>query len=125
MPSSDERAEGSHLPQAAKVEVPEVRKNSDAAAELTRAGTGAENSLVQAHAVRRIHGVLGRGSAHPGFANRRKRSVEVRSGARESRDRAKKSGLPVNIMSGGSTGTYSLKRLTAIFPPQLPARSVR
>ena len=60
-----------------------------------------------------------------GFENRKKASMEVLGGARETRDLAKKAGLPVNIMSGGSTGTYSLKRLTAIFPPQLPARSVR
>jgi hypothetical protein len=33
---SDERAEGPYLPQAAQVEVPEMRKNSDATAELTR-----------------------------------------------------------------------------------------
>jgi hypothetical protein len=34
MPTSDERAEGAYLPQAAKVEMPEVRQSSDAAAEL-------------------------------------------------------------------------------------------
>jgi hypothetical protein len=36
MPSSDERAEGAYLPQAAKVEMPEVRQSSDAAAELNQ-----------------------------------------------------------------------------------------
>jgi hypothetical protein len=38
VPGSNERAEGSHLPQAAKMEVSEVRKNSDATAELTSCG---------------------------------------------------------------------------------------
>jgi hypothetical protein len=38
MSSSDERAEGTHLPQATKVEMPEVRSSSDAAAELDHAG---------------------------------------------------------------------------------------
>jgi hypothetical protein len=33
---SNERAEGPYLPQAAQVEVPEMRENSDATAELTR-----------------------------------------------------------------------------------------
>ena len=43
-----------------------------------------------------------------GFDTRRKRSMEVLAGARESRDLALKSGLPVNFMSGGSTGTYNI-----------------
>jgi hypothetical protein len=38
MPASDERAEGAYLPQAAKVEMPEVRESSDAAAELMPVG---------------------------------------------------------------------------------------
>jgi hypothetical protein len=38
MSTSDERAEGAYLPQAAKVEMPEVRQRSDAAAELKNAG---------------------------------------------------------------------------------------
>ncbi len=46
------------------------------------------------------------GAAHTkGFEARQKRSMEVLAGARESRDLAKKAGLPVNIMTGGSTGT--------------------
>jgi phage terminase small subunit len=38
MSTSDERAEGAYLPQAAKVEMPEVRQRSDAAAELMKVG---------------------------------------------------------------------------------------
>lgn len=55
------------------------------------------------------------GAAHTqGFANRQKRSMEVLSGVRESRDLAKKSGLPVNVMSGGSTGTYNIDHETGL-----------
>jgi D-serine deaminase-like pyridoxal phosphate-dependent protein len=49
-----------------------------------------------------------------GFANRKKRSMEMLAGARESRDLARKSGLPVNIMSGGSTGTYNIDHETGL-----------
>jgi D-serine deaminase-like pyridoxal phosphate-dependent protein len=49
-----------------------------------------------------------------GFENRRKRSMEVLAGVRESRDLAKKSGLPVDIMSGGSTGTYNIDHETGL-----------
>jgi hypothetical protein len=38
MSASDERVEGAHLPQAAKVEMPEVRQSADAAAELMAVG---------------------------------------------------------------------------------------
>ena len=55
------------------------------------------------------------GAAHTkGFENRRKRSTEVLAGVRESRDLAHKSGLPVNIMSGGSTGTYNIDHETGL-----------
>lgn len=55
------------------------------------------------------------GAAHTkGFENRRKGSMEVLAGARESRDLAKKSGLPVNIVSGGSTGTYNIDHETGL-----------
>jgi 3-hydroxy-D-aspartate aldolase len=43
-----------------------------------------------------------------GFEARQKKSMEVLAGARESKDLALKSGLPVNIMTGGSTGTYNI-----------------
>jgi len=49
-----------------------------------------------------------------GFENRKKHSMEVLGGARETRDLAKKSGLPVNIMSGGSTGTYNIDHETGL-----------
>lgn len=55
------------------------------------------------------------GAAHTkGFENRKKRSGEVLAGVRESRDFAKKAGLPVNIMSGGSTGTYNIDHETGL-----------
>lgn len=49
-----------------------------------------------------------------GFANRRKASMDVLAGARESRELALTSGLPVNIMSGGSTGTYNIDHETGL-----------
>jgi D-serine deaminase-like pyridoxal phosphate-dependent protein len=49
------------------------------------------------------------GAAHTkGFEQRKKASTDVLAGVRESRDLAKKAGIPVNIMSGGSTGTYNI-----------------
>ena len=49
------------------------------------------------------------GAAHTkGFEARQKKSMEVLAGARESKDLALKSGLPVNIITGGSTGTYNI-----------------
>src|SRR5436190_7514570 len=50
----------------------------------------------------------GRAAHTKGFDARKKFSMEVLSGVRESRDLAKKAGLPVNVMSGGSTGTYNI-----------------
>ncbi|MFN7997925.1 MAG: alanine racemase [Bryobacteraceae bacterium] len=53
--------------------------------------------------------------AYSGFAShtktweaRRKRSADDLAGVRETVALAKKSGLPVNIVSGGSTGTYNM-----------------
>ena len=40
--------------------------------------------------------------------------MDVLAGVRESRDLAKKAGLPVNIMSGGSTGTYNIDHQTGL-----------
>lgn len=55
------------------------------------------------------------GAAHTkGFEPRRRKSMEVLAGARESRDLAKKSGLPVNVMTGGSTGTYNIDHETGL-----------
>jgi 3-hydroxy-D-aspartate aldolase len=55
------------------------------------------------------------GAAHTkGFEARKKRSAEVLAGVRESRDLALKAGLPVNIMSGGSTGTYNIDHETGL-----------
>jgi len=49
------------------------------------------------------------GAAHTkGWETRRKKSEEDLAGARETVALAKKSGLPVNIVSGGSTGTYNI-----------------
>jgi 3-hydroxy-D-aspartate aldolase len=43
-----------------------------------------------------------------GFEARRKRSADDLAGVRETVALAKKSGLPVNFVSGGSTGTYNI-----------------
>jgi D-serine deaminase-like pyridoxal phosphate-dependent protein len=49
------------------------------------------------------------GSAHTKtWEARRKHSSEALGGVRETVDLARKSGLPVNIVSGGSTGTYNI-----------------
>ena len=55
------------------------------------------------------------GAAHTkGFEARKKKSMEVLAGVRESKDLALKAGLPVNIMSGGSTGTYNIDHETGL-----------
>jgi 3-hydroxy-D-aspartate aldolase len=56
----------------------------------------------------------GRAAHTKGFEARKKFSLEVLAGVRESRDLAKKAGLPVNIMSGGSTGTYNIDHETGL-----------
>jgi D-serine deaminase-like pyridoxal phosphate-dependent protein len=55
------------------------------------------------------------GAAHAkGFEARKKASLDVLAGVRESRDLASKSGLPVNVVSGGSTGTYNIDHETGL-----------
>ena len=55
------------------------------------------------------------GAAHTkGFEARKQKSMEVLAGVRESHDLAKKPGLPVNIISGGSTGTYNIDHETGL-----------
>ncbi len=55
------------------------------------------------------------GAAHTkGFEARKKRSMDVLAGVRESKDLALKAGLPVNIISGGSTGTYNIDHETGL-----------
>jgi D-serine deaminase-like pyridoxal phosphate-dependent protein len=49
-----------------------------------------------------------------GFEARKKKSMEVLAGVRETRDLAKKAGLPVNLISGGSTGTYNIDHETGL-----------
>jgi len=49
-----------------------------------------------------------------GFEARRKASMEVLAGVRESKALALKAGLPVNIVSGGSTGTYNIDHETGL-----------
>ena len=49
-----------------------------------------------------------------GFEARRKASMDVLAGARESKSLALKAGLPVNIMTGGSTGTYNIDHETGL-----------
>ena len=55
------------------------------------------------------------GAAHTkGFEARQKKSMEVLAGVRESKELALKAGLPVNIVSGGSTGTYNIDHGTGL-----------
>jgi D-serine deaminase-like pyridoxal phosphate-dependent protein len=55
------------------------------------------------------------GAAHTkGFEARQKKSAEVLAGVRESKELALKAGLPVNIVSGGSTGTYNIDHETGL-----------
>jgi D-serine deaminase-like pyridoxal phosphate-dependent protein len=55
------------------------------------------------------------GAAHTkGWEARRKKSEEDLAGARETVALAKKSGLPVNIVSGGSTGTYNIDQVNGL-----------
>src|SRR6476646_8362857 len=56
----------------------------------------------------------GRAAHNKGFEQRKKASMDVLGGVRESRDLAKKAGLPVNIMTGGSTGTYNIDHETGL-----------
>ena len=49
-----------------------------------------------------------------GFEARKKASMEVLAGVRESKELALKAGLPVKIMSGGSTGTYNIDHETGL-----------
>ena len=43
-----------------------------------------------------------------GFEARSEKSKQDMAGARETVDLCKKSGLPVNVFTGGSTGTYNI-----------------
>ena len=49
-----------------------------------------------------------------GFEERTKKSMDVLADVRETRDLAKRAGLPVNIVSGGSTGTYNIDHETGL-----------
>jgi D-serine deaminase-like pyridoxal phosphate-dependent protein len=49
-----------------------------------------------------------------GFEARKQKSMEVLADVRQTHDMAKKSGLPVNIVSGGSTGTYNIDHETGL-----------
>jgi 3-hydroxy-D-aspartate aldolase len=49
-----------------------------------------------------------------GFEARKNKSMEVLADVRETVDLTKKSGLPVNIVSGGSTGTYNIDHETGL-----------
>jgi D-serine deaminase-like pyridoxal phosphate-dependent protein len=52
----------------------------------------------------------GSASHTKGFAARRKRSAEDLAGVRETVDLSRKAGLPVQIVTGGSTGTYNIDK---------------
>lgn len=49
-----------------------------------------------------------------GFEARKQKSMDVLAGVRESKALALKAGLPVNIMTGGSTGTYNIDHETGL-----------
>jgi 3-hydroxy-D-aspartate aldolase len=49
-----------------------------------------------------------------GFEARKQKSTQVLEDVRLTHDMAKKSGLPVNIVSGGSTGTYNIDHETGL-----------
>lgn len=49
-----------------------------------------------------------------GFEARKAKSMEVLADVRQTHDMAKKCGLPVNIVSGGSTGTYNIDHETGL-----------
>jgi D-serine deaminase-like pyridoxal phosphate-dependent protein len=52
----------------------------------------------------------GSASHTKGFAARRKRSADDLAGARETVELSRKAGLPVQIVTGGSTGTYNIDK---------------
>jgi len=56
----------------------------------------------------------GRAAHTKGFEERKKASMDVLAGVRESKDLALKAGLPVKFMSGGSTGTYNIDHETGL-----------
>lgn len=59
----------------------------------------------------RLHGLMGYsgGASHtPGWDERRKKSCGDLAGLVETVELCRKAGLPVNIISGGSTGTYNI-----------------
>jgi D-serine deaminase-like pyridoxal phosphate-dependent protein len=49
-----------------------------------------------------------------GFEARKKASMEILAGVRECKSLALQAGLPVNIMTGGSTGTYNIDHATGL-----------
>jgi 3-hydroxy-D-aspartate aldolase len=58
--------------------------------------------------LRGVHGYSGASSHVIGFEARRKHSAEVMTPVIETFKRLKKMGIPMEIMSGGSTGTYNI-----------------
>lgn len=58
--------------------------------------------------LRGIHGYSGSSAHVNGFEQRRSHSAKVMTPVIETFQQLKKSGLPVEIMSGGSTGTYNI-----------------
>lgn len=89
----------------------------DVYAGLTRQGAQpGDTALALAHKVakcKNLHliGIMGYsgGASHThGFEARKKRSAEDIAGMLDTAQRAKKDGLPIQIVTGGSTGTYNI-----------------
>jgi len=58
--------------------------------------------------LRGIHGYSGRSAHVEGFEERKAHSLKVMAAPLDTLARLKKAGIPVEIMSGGSTGTYNI-----------------
>ncbi len=64
--------------------------------------------VLQEHQLEGFMAYSGYASHTKGFAARRKKTAEDLAGVNETVALAKKAGLPVGIVSGGSTGTYNM-----------------
>jgi D-serine deaminase-like pyridoxal phosphate-dependent protein len=105
------------LQDAAKAENLKLKVVVDVYAGLTRHGIeGGQPALELAKKIEsspnlKLHGLMGYsgGASHThGFPQRKKKSADDLAGLQESVAIARKAGLPVEIVTGGSTGTYNI-----------------